>query len=210
MKIQLNLILAAIIAIGRVFALPASAIRGKVGKSAAKRFAPLPVMLALVVGGCANPGPLCDGILASQIEGCRAHLTFYQYKAGESNFYAAKARCSRNAEGVRNSIVAQGQARASEIERREHQQELERQRAQQQHAQTQAIIGALDSGNRTYYPTAPGAYGGGGGGYAAGQAALQAGFRAMKAAEREMLSCLAELGWLRCTQGGQGRPECPN
>ena len=170
-------------------------------------FAPLAVIAALVVGGCSakNPGMLCDGIFASQIEACRGHDVFYQYKPGESNFYAAKAKCSQHAQGIRQNILAQGQAQAARL----RQQEIERQQRHQQHAQTQAIIGALGEKSGTYFP--PPDFGGiNDGGYAAGQAQLHAGLDAAVAGQRAMLSCLAELGWLRCTQGGQGRPDCPN
>lgn len=170
-------------------------------------FAPLAIAAALAVGGCSmqNPGMLCDGIFASQIEACRGHDVFYQYKPGESNFYAAKAKCSQHAQGIRQNILAQGEAQAARI----RQQEIERQQRSQQHAQTQAIIGALGEKSGTYFP--PPDYSDiNPGGYAAGQAQLNAGLNAAAAAQSAMLSCLAELGWLRCTQGGQGRPDCPN
>lgn len=185
-------------------------------------FAPLAVVAALAVGGCSmkNPGMLCDGIFASQIEACRGHDIFYQYKPGESNFYAARAKCEQFARGAGDNIIAQARARSDEIERQNRQEELERQRLHQQHEQNQALIGAIgalgnnqNSGNRrgfekiTTRRIGPSPYIPSGGG-SSSQDNITAGFAAMAARQEAMISCLAELGWLRCTQGGQNRPEC--
>lgn len=52
-------------------------------------FAPMMAIAVLVAGGCASSSELSS---------------FYQYKEGDDNFYAAKAKCSARAEAARNSV----------------------------------------------------------------------------------------------------------
>lgn len=52
-------------------------------------FVPMMAIAILVVGGCSSSSELSS---------------FYQYKEGDGNFYAAKAKCSAQAEDARNRV----------------------------------------------------------------------------------------------------------
>ncbi|MGI9337117.1 MAG: hypothetical protein ACR2P4_01220 [Gammaproteobacteria bacterium] len=72
-----------VITLSQRFGAAARALRG------IRIFAPMVVIAALVAGGCASSPELSS---------------FYQYKEGDGNFYAAKAKCSAKAEAARNSV----------------------------------------------------------------------------------------------------------